>query len=74
MRMVIHSGTDANDVKISWEGERSVYVKIKRPEWLQDSTMMSGVDISQDALGQDIETYPETHQVYNSMGFDFKEA
>ena len=34
--------------------------------------MMSGVDISQDALGQDIETYPESHQVYNSMGLTSK--
>ena len=52
MRIVIHSGTDANDVMISWEGERSVYVKTKWPEWLQDSTIISGVDISRDALGQ----------------------
>ena len=68
LRMNLHPGADADDVQISWQDEYTVVLKIKWPMWMQDSTMMSGLDISQDANGKLFETYPEDHKVYDSFG------
>ena len=72
MRMVINSGTQAEDIKLAWENERAISIKMAWPTWLQDSTMMSGVDIATDATGVSTENYPSDHKVYDSMGLTSK--
>ena len=71
LRMSLHPGADSNDIEVKWLDAKTITIKIKWPIWMQESTMLSGLDMTT-VNSQLFETYPEEHNVYNSFGVTTK--
>ena len=69
--MSLHPGADAQDIEVKWQDTRTIILKIKWPIWMQEPTMLSGLNMTV-VNGHAIETYPEEHNVYGSFGLTTK--
>ena len=71
LRLSLHSGANAQDMKVKWQDARTIILKIKLPIWMQEPTMLSGLDMRM-VNGQTLKSYPEEHIVYGSFGLTTK--
>ena len=72
LRLCLHPGADAKDIEVKWQDTKTIIIKIKWPIWMQESTMLSGFDMTV-VNGQAFKTYPEDHNIYNSFGLTTKD-
>lgn len=72
MRMMLRGGIKQDDFQFVWKDKRTFVIRLKWPAFFQNPTWMASLDIKQDAMNQDFEVYPATHEVYNSMGVNSK--
>ena len=69
MRTLIHNGSEANHIKISWESTTTMKLQIKWPVFMSDATMLAGcLTSSKDLMDDDEDPFgDEDHQVYVDM-------
>ena len=64
MCMLIHNGSRDNDFDFSWVDSKTSKIRVK---W-QSVMMMKSLDMTTGMGGDEYETYPSNHKLYDSMG------
>ena len=76
MRMLIHNGSEGDDIKVSWDSNTIMKLRIKWPVFMSDSTMLAGclssTNLMDDSNGDD-PFADEEHQVYVDMAKNAEE-
>ena len=69
MRMLLQNGITGDDVKVSWENNKTIRLRIKWPVFMKTTVMMAGL---LDAVDGEPDPYQEHHPVYVDMGKNSK--
>ena len=71
MRIFLPNGSDDVDIEFSWVDPRCFKIRIKWPVFMVSSLMTTNLDITEvdiNGVSHEMETYPEGHPIYDSMG------